>query len=65
MVTYLPVTAGLISVYLGWWSGFGLLRTVYIALGTIGPPVVGQLADYGFFDGAFLLLGGLALATSL
>jgi predicted MFS family arabinose efflux permease len=46
-------------------SGFGLLRTVYIGFGAIGPPTVGQLADYGLFDGAFLLLGGVALATSL
>ncbi|WP_338741941.1 MFS transporter [Haloplanus salilacus] len=46
-------------------SGFGLLRTGYIAFGAIGPPTVGHLADYGLFDGAFLLLGGVALATSL
>ncbi|WP_248897288.1 MFS transporter [Haloplanus halobius] len=45
-------------------SGFGLLRTGYIAFGAIGPLVVGQLADYGRFDGAFLLLGGVALAMS-
>ena len=46
-------------------SGFGLLRTGYIAFGAIGPPTVGRLADYGLFDGAFLLLDGVALVTSL
>jgi predicted MFS family arabinose efflux permease len=46
-------------------SGFGLLRTVYIAVGAAGPPAVGQLADYGLFDEAFLLLGGVALCTSV
>jgi len=46
-------------------SGFGLLRTVYIAVGAAGPPIVGQLADYGLFDEAFLLLGGVALLTSV
>jgi MFS family permease len=46
-------------------SGFGLLRTGYIAFGAVGPPTVGLLADAGRFDGAFLLLGGVALATSV
>lgn len=46
-------------------SGFGLLRTCYIAVGATGPPAVGVLADVGYFDGAFLALGGVALATSL
>ena len=46
-------------------SGFGLLRTGYIAFGAIGPPTVGRFADAGLFDGAFLLLGVIALATSL
>ena len=45
-------------------SGFGLLRTCYIAFGAIGPPAVGLLADAGRFDGAFLLLGGVALGLS-
>jgi len=45
-------------------SGFGLLRTGYIAFGAVGPPVVGVLADAGRFDEAFLLLGGVALALA-
>lgn len=46
-------------------SGFGLLRTFYIAVGAVGPPTVGFLADAGRFDGAFLMLGGVALLTSV
>jgi MFS family permease len=46
-------------------SGFGLLRTGYIAFGAAGPPSVGLLADAGRFDGAFLLLGVVALALSV
>lgn len=46
-------------------SGFGLLRTGYIAVGALGPPTVGALADAGRFDGAFLLLGGVALLTAV
>lgn len=46
-------------------SGFGLLRTCYIAFGAVGPPTVGLLADLGRFDFAFLSLGGVALATSV
>lgn len=46
-------------------SGFGLLRTGYIAFGALGPPAVGLLADAGRFDAAFLALGVIALATSV
>ena len=46
-------------------SGFGLLRTCYIAFGATGPPAVGLLADAGRFDLAFLCLGAVALATSV
>ena len=46
-------------------SGFGLLRTGYIAFGATGPPAVGLLADAGRFDGAFLLLGVVALSLSV
>jgi MFS family permease len=45
-------------------SGFGLLRTGYIAVGAVGPPTVGALADAGRFDGAFLLLAGVAAALA-
>jgi MFS family permease len=46
-------------------SGFGLLRTGYIAFGAAGPPTVGLLADAGRFDGAFLVLGAIALGLSV
>ncbi len=46
-------------------SGFGLLRTGYMVLGALGPPLVGVLGDAGYFDLAFILLGGLALATAV
>ncbi|MFB6156466.1 MAG: nitrate/nitrite transporter [Haloferacaceae archaeon] len=46
-------------------SGFGLLRTAYIAFGAAGPPAVGLLADAGRFDAAFLGLGGVALGLSV
>lgn len=46
-------------------SGFGLLRTCYIAFGALGPPTIGLLADGGWFDAAFLFLGVVALVMSL
>ncbi|MGM0605806.1 MAG: MFS transporter [Halobacteriota archaeon] len=46
-------------------SGYGLVRTLYIGFGATGPLVVGVLADTGLFDEAYLLLGGVALLTSV
>jgi MFS family permease len=46
-------------------SGYGLLRTFYIAFGATGPPLVGLLADVGRFDEAFFLLAGVALLASV
>ncbi|MFB6122294.1 MAG: MFS transporter [Haloferacaceae archaeon] len=46
-------------------SGFGLLRTGYIAFGALGPPTVGVLADVGRFDVAFLFLAVIAAVTSV
>lgn len=42
-------------------SGLGLLRTVYIFVASSGPFVVGNLADIGLFDEAFVLLGGVTV----
>lgn len=42
-------------------SGLGLLRTVYLLVGSLGSVTVGLLADAGHFDGAFLFLGGCTL----
>lgn len=39
-------------------SGFGLLRTIYLLVSSLGPALVGTLADAGYFDGAFLVLAG-------
>ena len=44
-------------------SGFGFLRTLFIALGATGPVVVGALADARLFDGAFTLLAGVTLVA--
>lgn len=45
-------------------SGLGLLRTVYLLVGSIGSTAVGVLADADLFDGAFFLLAGLALVSA-
>lgn len=41
-------------------SGYGLLRSIYIGLAAGAPPIVGYMADNGFFDVAILFLGGVA-----
>ncbi|WP_394739972.1 MFS transporter [Natronococcus roseus] len=46
-------------------TGLGLLRTGYIALGATGPLIVGTVAEWGYFDGAFLGLGVIAGASLL
>jgi MFS family permease len=46
-------------------SGYGLVRTLYIVFGALGPLSVGVLADFGLFNEAFLLLGSAALFTCL
>lgn len=38
-------------------SGYGLVRTVYIGLGASAPPIVGFIADAGYFAYVFLLFG--------
>lgn len=46
-------------------SGFGLLRTLYLLVSSLGPAMVGALADAGYFDGAFLSLAGAAMVAVL
>lgn len=46
-------------------SGYGLIRTLYITFGAVGPPLVGIMADVGLFTEAFLLLGAVGLLASL
>lgn len=42
-------------------SGLGLIRTIAFMVGATGPVTVGLFAEWGFFDEAFLLLGGAAV----
>lgn len=42
-------------------SGLGMVRTAFILLGSTGPLFVGWLADMGYFEESFVVLGGLAL----
>ncbi len=51
-------------------TGFGILRTVVFATGSVSPILFGAVAELGFFDELFLLLAGvgtlmLAIATRL
>lgn len=46
-------------------SGYGLIRSFYIAFGAVGPPLVGAMADVGLFTEAFLLLGAVAVLASV
>lgn len=42
-------------------SGLGLIRTIAFMVGATAPVTVGLFAERGFFDEAFLLLGGAAV----
>lgn len=45
-------------------TAWGLLRTVFFAIGSLGSVAVGAMADRGYFDVAFFALAGLtAVAT--
>ncbi len=45
-------------------GAWGLLRTVYFLVAATGSVFVGALADAGFFDGAFWILGGLLVVVA-
>lgn len=45
-------------------TGFGIIRTGYLLTASLSPFAVGVLGNYGHFDAAFLLLGGVT-ATAL
>ncbi|KPN31004.1 major facilitator superfamily protein [Halolamina pelagica] len=45
-------------------SGYGLLRTVFTSVSSLGAIVVGAFADAALFDAAFLLLAGLAVVAT-
>lgn len=44
-------------------SVFGTVRTVFIGVGVLAPPVIGLLADRGRFDFGIFLLGGVAVLS--
>jgi MFS family permease len=46
-------------------SGFGLFRTIYMAVGALGSTFVGVLAGLGYFDVAFLALAGITALAAL
>lgn len=49
-------------------TGPGTLKAVWMVVGASSPLLVGPLADYGHFDGGFLLLavvGSVGLVLSL
>lgn len=41
-------------------TGLGTIRTIYWMISSMSPLLFGLLADRGYFDQAFLVLGGLA-----
>ncbi|MFW5934707.1 MAG: MFS transporter [Halolamina sp.] len=45
-------------------SGYGLPRTVFTSVSSLGAVVVGAFADAALFDAAFLLLAGLAVIAT-
>lgn len=44
-------------------AGFGLLRSTYLLMAAVSPAIVGALAEGGFFEESFLLLGACAVAA--
>jgi predicted MFS family arabinose efflux permease len=57
-----PVSNGYVAAILSddvQGSGYGLFRTVYIAVGSLGSSLVGVLADMGLFSEAFFVLAGI------
>lgn len=44
-------------------SVFGIVRSLFIGIGVIAPPIVGLFADLGQFDIGIFVLGGVAAFT--
>lgn len=44
-------------------SGYGLVRTGYIGLGASAPPIVGYLADIGYFSYVFFLFAFVTVSA--
>ena len=45
-------------------TGWGLLRTGFFAVGSLGSTFIGALADQGLFDASFYLMAGLTLVAA-
>ena len=56
------ITTGLPAAIRG--SGYGLLRTVFTSVSSLGAVVVGLFADAALFDAAFLLLAAMAAVAA-
>lgn len=46
-------------------SGYGLVRTAYIGFGATAPPIVGFVADAGYFNYVFLLFAVAVVCAAL
>lgn len=46
-------------------TGWGLLRTAFFAVGSLGSTLVGAMADRALFDAAFYLLAGLTVLAAV
>lgn len=46
-------------------TGLGVLRTIIFAIGAVSPVLFGALADRGFFDEGFMMLGCLVILIVL
>ncbi len=46
-------------------TGFGVLRTISFTVGAMSPVIFGAVADRGYFDEVFLVLGGLVVVMVL
>ncbi|WP_436348549.1 MFS transporter [Natronorubrum sp. FCH18a] len=46
-------------------SGYGLVRTGYIGFGAISPPIVGFVADAGYFNFVFFLFAAAVICGAL
>jgi MFS family permease len=46
-------------------TGLGMVRTTAATLGAAGPVLFGSIADRGYFDEGYVLLGAVTVAVIL
>jgi uncharacterized membrane protein len=46
-------------------SEYGAARTIWVAIGSLGPVLVGFIGDIGGFHTAFATLGGILVCAAL